>query len=276
MRSSKLIAVGGGEVKESPGVLDSITNHFRKRRGGRMAVMTVATSEPESAAAKYRNLFRKAEVEHVDVVAVSERGDAFKPRSIKVVEDCDAMFFTGGDQLNITSLMGGSPLHQVLRERYEEGVLIAGTSAGAAMMSTSMIISGASDAAPRMGAVEIAPGMDLIDGTIIDTHFSQRGRHGRLLTAVAHFPQLLGLGIDERTAAIFNDGGFEVIGEGVVTVVDGTKINHTDLPHRHTDEPVGMFGVVVHVLPPGYKFNIEERRPYAPEMKKMAGVEDDV
>ena len=139
------------------------------------------------------------------------------------------------------------------------------------MMSNSMIISGKSDAPPRVGGVEIAPGMDLIGDSIIDSHFSQRGRHGRLLTAIAHYPQALGIGIDERTAIMMQNGEFKVIGEGTVTVMDGSQMRHTDLPYRRDDETVGMFGMTVHVLPSGYSFHIKDRLPIAPEMKKLAG-----
>ena len=161
-------------------------------------------------------------------------------------------------------------MYEILHKNFESGILISGTSAGAAMMSGSMIISGESDAAPRVSGVEIAPGMNLVDGAIIDTHFSQRGRHGRLLTAVAHFPQLLGIGIDEKTAAIFRNGHFKVAGDGVVTVFDGSQMRHSDLPYKRDSETVGMFGACVHVLPSGYSFKLKEREPVAPEMNKIA------
>lgn len=266
-----MIAVGGGEMKNSVEVLEQITRHLNGRPDGRLAVMTVATSDSEGAASKYNSLFRGLGIKHVDVIDVSRREDAFAEASLKKIDSADAIFFTGGDQLNITSLMGGSPLHNRLYERFQEGVLIVGTSAGAAMMSSSMIISGKSDAPPRVGAVEIAPGMDLIKDTIIDSHFSQRGRHGRLLTAIAHYPQALGIGIDERTAIMMQNGEFKVIGEGTVTVMDGSRMRHTDLPYREDGETVGMFGVTVHVLPSGYSFHLKDRSPIAPELKKFAG-----
>ena len=273
---SKLIAVGGGEMKSSTEVLEQITRYFNGRPEGRLTVMTVATSDSEGAANKYNSLFRGLGIKHIDVVDVSQREDAFAEASLKKIDSADAIFFTGGDQLNITSLMGGSPLHYRLSERLQEGILLVGTSAGAAMMSSSMIISGISDSPPRVGGMEIAPGMDLVRDSIIDSHFSQRGRHGRLLTAIAHYPQALGIGIDERTAITMQNGEFKVIGEGTVTVIDGSHMRHTDLPYRKSDETVGMFGVTVHVLPSGYRFNVKERKPEAPKLKKLAGVNDDV
>jgi cyanophycinase len=273
---SKLIAVGGGEMSESVEVLDQIIRHMHGKPDARMAVMTIATSDSEGAADKYNALFRSIGIKHVDIVNVSQREDAFAGSSLKKISAAEGIFFTGGDQLNITSLMGGSPLHNSLYNRLQEGVMIVGTSAGAAMMSSSMIISGKSDSPPRVGGVEIAPGMDLVKDSIIDSHFSQRGRHGRLLTAIAHYPQALGIGIDERTAIMMQNGEFKVIGEGTVTVMDGSQMRHTDLPYRKDDETVGMFGVTVHVLPSAYRFNIKERKPEAPELKKLAGSNDSV
>lgn len=276
-KRTMLISIGGGEVAEMKDVLDEILRYMERKRDPRMTVMTVATSDGEGAAGKYNNLFRnRLGLKHVEVVEVALRDDAFDPKSLKKVENADALFFTGGDQLNVTSLLGGTPLHNLIHQRYQEGILIAGTSAGAAMMSSSMIISGKSDTPPKVGGVEIAPGMNMIDGTIIDSHFSQRGRHGRLLTAIAHYPQVLGLGIDERTAMVFTNGEFRVIGEGVVTVFDGSQMRHTDLPYRKDEETIGMFHVSIHVLPRGYRYNMKEREPMAPELRKMAGVEDDV
>src|SRR3954451_17538677 len=139
---STLIAIGGGEIAEAASVLGEIANILRKRPSALMVVMTVATNEPKVAARKYDNLFRKAGFKHVSSIDVSQRHDAFNEESLKKIRDADILFFTGGDQLNITSLMGGSPLHSLLQERHKDGFIIAGSSAGAAMMSSSMIISG--------------------------------------------------------------------------------------------------------------------------------------
>lgn len=271
-----LIAIGGGEMASTRAALDEIVRYLESKADPRIVVMTVATNESDAAAVKYNRLFRGLGVRHVEVVDVSEREDSFDDRSLKKVANADALFFTGGDQLNVTSLLGGSPLHNLIHERYSKGILIAGTSAGAAMMSSSMIISGQSDVAPSVGGVQIAPGMNMIEGAVIDSHFSQRGRHGRLLTAVAHYPQVLGLGIDERTAMVFRDGEFKVIGEGVVTVIDGSQMNHSDLPYRKKEETIGMFGVRVHVLPAGYGYDMHERTPVAPKLTKMAGSDSDI
>ena len=266
---SILIAVGGGEVTESNELFDEIVRHVNKASDPHLVVMTVATNEPESAADKYRSMFR-SHVKHTSVVDVSSRQDGFSEASLKKVREADALFFTGGDQLNVTSLMGGSPLDKLVHERYNDGIVIVGTSAGAAMMSSWMIISGGSGNPPMVGGVDFAPGMELLHGTVVDTHFSQRARHGRLLTAVAHYPEALGIGLDERTGIVVRRNEFKVVGEGVVTVFDGCDMRHCDLPFRENKQPIGMFGVSIHVLPAAYKFDLKARRPISPELKKMA------
>jgi len=271
-----LFAIGGGEFAEATDVLGEFLGLLKDKSDPQLTVMTVATDEPESAAVKYNNLFRRHGIDHVSVIDVSIRDDAFDKKASKTIEKADALFFTGGDQLNVTSLMGGSPLHNLLHDRIKDGFIVAGTSAGAAMMSNSMVISGNSDNPPQVGGVQIAPGMNLFSGTIIDTHFTQRGRHGRLLTAIAHYPQDLGIGIDERTAIVTRDGEFRVLGEGVVTIMDGSRMRHNDLPYRKDRETLGLFGVEVHVLPAGYKYDLKKREPISPSLRKMAGANDEV
>ncbi|HEX9960962.1 MAG TPA: cyanophycinase [Pyrinomonadaceae bacterium] len=266
---STLIAIGGGEFSETGDILDEFLGLLENKSEARIVVMTVATNEPEFSARKYNSLFRGQGINHVNVVDVSERDDAFNDSALKKIRDADALFFTGGDQLNVTSLIGGSPLHNLIHERYKEGFVIAGTSAGAMMMSNSMITEGRNDIAPRVGCIKIAPGMDLIGETIIDTHFSQRGRHGRLLTALAHYPQDLGIGIDEKTAICVQGDEFKVLGEGVVMVMDGNQMRHSNLAYRHDREPLGLFGVCTHILPAGYRYNLKKREPISPKLKNF-------
>jgi cyanophycinase len=272
--AATLIAIGGGELEEATDILEKLLSLIKKNKDARLVVMTIATNEPDRAADKYNRLFRKNGIKHVSIIDVSQRDDAFKETGLKKVREADALFFTGGDQLNITSLLGGSKLHNLIYERIKDGIVVAGTSAGAAMMSNSMIVSGRSDTSPKVGSVEIAPGMDLLGSTIIDTHFSERGRHGRLLTAIAHYPQDLGIGIDERTAIVVYRNEFKVLGEGVVTIMDGSQMRHNNLPYRKDRETVGLFGVDIHVLPAGYKYDLKKRQPISPAMGKMAGAND--
>jgi len=263
------IAIGGGELSKADSVLEGFLEAVKKQRDPRILVMTVATNEPERASDKYNSIFRNRGIKHVDTVDVSQREDAYEDRAVNKAELTDAFFFTGGDQLNITTLLGGSPLGQMVQQRVNEGVIVAGTSAGAAMMPKTMIISGDSVKPPTSGGVEIAPGMGLFDSILIDTHFSQRGRHGRLLAAVAHYPKALGIGLDERTAIFVRGHKFRVVGDGAVTVMDGSDVTVNDLPYRGKGERVGITGVKVDVLPEGYGFDLNERRAISPSLKKI-------
>ena len=266
-----LIAIGGGDIAEATEILEVYLGLLKDKSDPRITVMTVATNEPNGVGSKYNSLFRRNGIKHVSIVDVSERDDTFSESALKKIDEADALFFTGGDQLNVTSLLGGSPLHNLIHEKINDGFIVAGTSAGAMMMSNSMITSGRNDIAPKMGCIEIAPGMDLVGGTIIDTHFSQRGRHGRLLTAIAHYPQDLGIGIDEQTAVVIRGSKFRVIGEGVVTIMDGSRMKHSNLAYSDKGEPLGLFDVCTHILPAGYKYDLKKREPISPALKKLAG-----
>ncbi|MBV9925185.1 MAG: cyanophycinase [Acidobacteria bacterium] len=257
----KLVAIGGGDIREGDAPLLKEFLKLAKGPKARVVVMTVATDDPAAAAAEYRAAFKRLGVDDVQAVDVSSRADTLKPEALEAVEKATGLFFTGGDQLHITSLLGGTGMQRLIGRRYERGLVIGGTSAGAAMMSNSMILGGAPDENPKVGAVEIGPGMDLIVGAVIDTHFSQRGRFGRLLTAIAHYPQDLGLGLDEKTAMIVNKGEFEVAGEGAVTVIDGGAMTYTSLPYSEKGDGLSLYGVRVHVLSAGARFDLNNRAP---------------
>jgi cyanophycinase len=260
-----LMAIGGAEERtpESP-----ILKEFVRLAGGKRAkivVMTVATNFPEEVGSEYIEVFEKIGVKEVRAIDVANRADAGAKENLDVVAEASGLFFTGGDQLIITSLMGGTELQKLVNEAYEKGVIIAGTSAGAAMMSNSMILSGDSDETPKLGAVEIGPGMDFIVGCMIDTHFSQRGRHGRLLAAVAHYPQDMGIGIDENTAMIVEKNEFRVMGAGAVTIIDAGGMTYANTPYVEKGKNLALADVRVHVLPEGEKFNLSEREMIVPK-----------
>ncbi|HEV3468200.1 MAG TPA: cyanophycinase [Pyrinomonadaceae bacterium] len=263
----RLVAIGGGEIKEGDAPL--LKEFVKLARGpkARVVVMTVATDDPAGAAAEYRAAFRRIGLDDLQFVDVSTREDAARPEALEVIKNATGLFFTGGDQLHITSLLGGTEMQKLIHRRHERGLVVGGTSAGAAMMSNSMLISGASDENPKLGGVEIGPGMDLLVGAMIDTHFSQRGRFGRLLTAVAHYPQDLGIGIDEQTAMVVNRTEFEVFGSGAVTVIDAGAMTYTSLPYAEDEKNLSLYGVRVHVLSAGHKFNLAAREPVVEEGK---------
>jgi cyanophycinase len=256
-----LFIIGGGEDKEGD---CTILNEFVRLAGGasaRIVVMTAATDTPEELGAEYRAVFKRLGAGSVSFVDVSTRQDAANPKALALLEQATGIFFTGGDQLHVTALIGGSEMDKLLHKLYEEGVVIGGTSAGAAMMSNSMFISGNGEENPRLGNMQLGPGVEFLLGGMIDTHFSQRGRHGRLLSAVAHYPHDLGIGIDENTALVVKDGVFEVIGEGAVTVIDAGELSYTNVPDLKEDEGLALYNVKLHVLPAGHRFDMNARQP---------------
>jgi cyanophycinase len=274
-----LVAIGGGDIKAGDAPLLKEFARLSKGPKARVVVLTVATDEPASARREYEAAFKQLGVGDVRTVDVSARSDAEDEKSLAAVERATGLFFTGGDQLHITSLLGGTRMQELIHKRYEKGAVVGGTSAGAAMMSNSMMLGGASDENPKLQGARIGPGMDLVVGALIDTHFSQRGRFGRLLTAVAHYPQDLGLGIDERTAMVVRRTEFEVMGEGAVTVIDAGAMTYTSLPDAEEEgEPLSLYNVRVHVIANGHRFDLARREPVVETkraLSKRAGHEND-
>jgi cyanophycinase len=260
-----LFIIGGGEEKEGD---CTILTEFVRLAGNdksRIVVMTAATDEPEEVGAEYSGVFKRLGAKTISVVDVSTREDANNPKSLSILKQATGIFFTGGDQLHVTSLIGGSKMDLLLHELYKKGIIIAGTSAGAAMMSGSMFVRGPAGENPRLENLQLGPGAEFLMGAVIDTHFSQRGRHGRLISAVAHYPHALGIGIDEDTALVTKDGIFEVIGRGAVTVIDAGELTYTNVPHLKEEEGLALFNIKLHILTAGHRFNMKERQPVIEE-----------
>jgi cyanophycinase len=254
-----LIIVGGHEDKE--GEKKILKEIARRAQKGRLVITAVASEKPDEHERDYTALFKELGVAHIDVLTIETRDDAKKPESVALVEQADVIFFTGGDQLRITSLTGDSPVFQTLHERYRKGTTIVGTSAGAAVMSGTMITSGESDKSNHVSDLDMAPGLGLIGGVVIDSHFAERGRVGRLMAVVAQNPANLGIGIDEDTAIIVQpDLCFDVIGSGGVYVLDGSTITDTNLSSGH-NHIVSAFDVRMHLLSEHSRFDLKTRRP---------------
>lgn len=256
-----LIAIGGAEDKVGD---RAVLRQVVARAGGKKATIAVfptASSIPHELAPLYSEIFRGMGAE-VRTIWVNTRADGEDPEILKQLEGVTAIFFTGGAQGRIVTLLGGTPLAQAIRRAYRSGALVAGTSAGASVVCDHMIVQGKSGYAPRRRSVTLAPGLGLTKRLVIDQHFAQRHRIGRLFAAVALNPFLLGVGIDEDTAIVIGaDNKLEVIGRGTVTVIDGAKIVHTDIHETLDTEPAALLGVHVHVLTGGYGFDIETRAP---------------
>lgn len=256
-----LVIIGGAEDKHKD---MSILRTFVKFAGGahaRVVVMTVATKMPVEVGADYIDVFERLGVEDVRTFDVSSRFAANRDSACKAIEQATGVFFTGGEQIRITELLGGTKVDSALHDRHENGLVLAGTSAGASMMSSTMIVEGDGATNPRLGIVNMAPGMEFIDGVVIDQHFAQRGRLGRLLAAVAKYPHHLGLGIDEDTAIVVRGNELEVIGKGAVVIVDAGNLLYSNLDKLKYNDPLSLYGVQLHVLSAGYHFMLRERKP---------------
>ncbi len=257
-----LLIIGGAEDKKDDCV---ILNEFLSLSGGkgaRIAVMAVATKDSLTVEHAYKRIFRQLGAGSCQAIHITERNDANDLDIAADIKDIDGIFFTGGDQLRITAMLGGTELYRVLHQAHAQGVVIAGTSAGAAVMSKVMIVDGENDKPPKKEIVNLSPGLGLVEGIVIDQHFAQRGRLGRLLSVVAYNPQLLGVGIDENTAVIVDDaeGYMKVIGEGAVTIVDGTDVEFSNVAAAAAEETLAVAGYRLHTLPDSYKFDLRTRR----------------
>lgn len=260
-----LIIIGGREDKDDEcRILQEVVKRLHGVRN-RLVVATIATEYPEEMFEQYRKAFNKLGVKHVDLLDARTREDGMREEHIKLVDAASVIFFTGGDQLRITSQIGDTPVFQHMALFYREGGTIVGTSAGAAAMSETMLFSGPSDETNKLSALGMAPGLGLVKGLVIDTHFAERGRMGRLLGAVAQNPRTLGLGIDENTAVIVeHEDSLRVIGSGAVYVVDGSPVSYSSLSEKEAEGITSVHDVKLHVLGEGGQFDLLTRRPSPP------------
>lgn len=262
-KTGRLLIIGGNEDKKRE---CEILNKFIEMAGGRDAkivVMTTATELPREVGNEYKSLFSDMGAESTAVLYIDNREEANDLDNIAKIEKATGIFFTGGDQLRLTSILGGSGAEAALRRVHERGAVIAGTSAGASVMSDTMIIGGDSSDTPKKSALSMAHGMGLLKEVVIDQHFAQRGRINRLLTAIAQNPHILGIGIDEDTALIVNaDAKCEVIGSQTITILDGKNVVHSNISESKRHDPLALTNVLLHILPAGYGFDIGRRQPY--------------
>jgi cyanophycinase len=257
----KLIIIGGGEQKQDGG--REILNEVAKSAidGKLLVLLTVATQEPEETAGRYMKVFRQLGVQKIEMLDIRNRDDAHALKKVDKIRRAAALFMTGGDQLRLTSQLGDSRVFQTILERRKKGLLIAGTSAGAAAMSETMILSGDGDKSQEISSMGLAPGLGLVSGLVIDSHFAERGRFGRLLGAVTQNPKNLGIGIDENTAIVLHRREFRVIGSGAVYVVDGKEISYSSLSEKRPEGILTIHNAKLHVLGAGDRFNILAKQP---------------
>ena len=259
-----LIIIGGHEDKTGDQIiLRALTN--RLGSAGKLVVITVASQEPKSLWEDYREIFHKLGVRHVSWLNISTRAEAREEATSQMLTDADAVFFTGGDQVRITSQIGDTPVYERLCDLYAAGGIIAGTSAGASAMTETMLVSGEGSTSARVAnAVQMAPGLGFLSNALIDQHFAERGRIGRLLAAVAQNPRILGIGIDENTSIVVQRRRFRVIGEGTVYVADGSGVTYSNVVGEEAaDRAMSIYGVTLHVLSQSDTFDLTTRSPRA-------------
>jgi cyanophycinase len=257
------MVIGGAEDKIRDRV---ILNRFASLAGGPDAVVVVistASSLGFEAGERYREIFTGLGIQTVRPLHAMSRSQANDPTYVRQLDDATGIFLTGGNQLRLSSTVGGTLLAEAVMERFRNGAVVAGTSAGASAMSSHMIAFGASGGTPKHRMAALAAGLGVLPSVIVDQHFQQRNRYGRLLSVIAQNPSLLGLGVDEDTAGVVGpDGVMEVIGRGSVTIIDGAGAE-TDAWEVKGHRPVMISGVVLHALPSGYRFDLRHRRRIA-------------
>lgn len=262
-----VLAIGGHEDK---GVNGEILQCFVELAGGKQArvvLVPTASSEPEEMAEEYEKAFKKLGVSTIDVLDIRNRSDANSEGAVEKIRKSTGVFVTGGDQSRLVEMIIGTRVMDTLRVRNAEGMIIAGTSAGASLVAQHMMLGGSGvggdsgDSAARKAMVEVVGGLGLLPNVIIDQHFSERGRMGRLLAAFARNPGLVGIGLDENTAVLVQpDGVLETLGEGMVTIIDG-RATVSDYFDREPGEVLTIVDCSLHVLGPGRKFDLIAHAP---------------
>jgi len=257
-RKGNLVIIGGAEDKYGESRILEEVVEIIGGKDARVGILTTATQHPEEVGEEYRDVFLRLGVKQTDILNINSRDDANLEDNVRRLGDATGFFFTGGDQLRITSILGGTKAYEALFHSFNRGTAVIGTSAGASVMSSTMIVDGNSNDAARKCTLKMAPGLSLLEGVIIDQHFDQRGRLGRLLCGVAENPGILGIGIDEDTAIrVYPEEYFEVLGTNAVTVIDGKTIKDTNVSELKPDEILTITNASLHVLSKGYGFDFK-------------------
>lgn len=256
-----LFIIGGGEDKAGDRIIHRAL--VKALQGGPLVVSTVASTVPDEVWGDYEPMFRGLGVVDLRHLHFDTREEARSEETLAILEGTAGIFFTGGDQLKLTSLIGGTIFHERMVEMHRDGMYVAGTSAGASVVCETMMVTGEGTASGRVrGSAHLAPGFGLLPGAIVDQHFAERGRIGRLIASVASNPRILGIGIDEDTAIHIQEGQrFEVLGSGAVYVVDGEPVSYTNLAEEDPERVLSVFGLRLHVLSMGDCYELTTRTP---------------
>lgn len=275
----KLIVIGGAVDKGSfteknfdkqveknlnffeTGILRRLILESKHKEDSQVEIITTASKIPREVGPEYAKAFQYLGAKNVSVMHIEKREDATNPKLEERIGKADVVMFTGGDQLRLTTILGGTNIHNIILEKYKnEEFIFAGTSAGAAAASSSMIYQGSSSEALLKGEVKITSGLGLIDDVIFDTHFVHRGRIGRLFQAVDSNPKTLGIGLGEDTGLLITDGKFmKAIGSGLVILVDGRFIKDTNITEVEMGHPISIKNLVVHVMSQHDHYDLEKQ-----------------
>ncbi len=258
-RRGPIMPIGGAEDKFNDRIILSTFTQLAGGRDARIAIMPTASSI-ESAGERYKAIFLELGARSAEVVYIADREDANDDEVIEALRHATGIFITGGNQMRLSTIVGGTKAAALVRDRNEAGAIVAGTSAGASILSSHMVAFGASGETPKQRMAQMVAGFGLVPELIIDQHFRQRDRIGRLLMFVASNPGLLGVGIDEDTAALISANGvLEVIGRNTITIVDGTHM-YSDIFQVKGHGSITISGAILHVLTPGRRFDLNSRR----------------
>ena len=282
----KLIAIGGNEDKGTEAepnfeqknnlnffelqILSRIVHETRKQKDSRIEVITSASSIPNEVGDNYYWAFNKIGCNNIGLMHIRNRDEAQNPEILERIKNCDGIMMTGGNQMRLSTIFGGTQFLKILHERMiNEDIVVAGTSAGAMAMSNTMIYQGSSAGALIKGEVKITTGLAFIKDVIIDSHFDKRGRFGRLAQAVASNPSCIGIGLGEDTGVLISDNNhLEAIGSGLVVIVDGHDIHHSNIADLAEGSPISIENLIVHVMTRGNAYDLRDRK-FMPELKTV-------
>ncbi|MBI9090835.1 MAG: cyanophycinase [Desulfobacterium sp.] len=257
----RLIAIGGNEDKaDELIVLKRVVQEIGKT-DYKVGVITTASEDPGKRGKDYHSVFTTLGASRIDIFTINDRIQANDRKSAETIADLDLIFFTGGDQLRLTTILGGTRIFDAIQKRLEDGALIAGTSAGATVFSDTMIYEGKSEDGLFKGSVLSTSGFGFVNKIIFDTHFMARGRIGRLIQTVTSNPTCIGVGIGEDSGVILKgDGVAEVVGTGQVIIVDGCGIMYSNIMDIKPGEPIAVENIRIHSLVDGYGYDFKKRR----------------
>jgi cyanophycinase len=261
MSAGELLIIGGNEEKCRTAEILSRFIELAKQLQGTVGILPAASRIPDEVSADYSSLFKRLGAEQVDVLDIDSREKSNDAEMLKMAEGMAALFITGGDQERLSNLVRGTKLHQLLMDKWRAGMIIGGTSAGASIMGEYMIVYSETKINDDRLIIEMGNGFGLLNNLLIDQHFSQRGRFGRLIGAIAGKQDLIGIGIDENTAILVTDDKFEVLGEHQVFIIDGKGGSLVDnVKSKDGGNELTITDFKLHTLTAGYRFDLASRK----------------